>query len=100
MLVYDTSYGQDDIIDIEIKHCKEHQDNTRILELLEQNRQLKAKCKRLDKYDEVVNENDILLDALEDMVKELENVYMNCDGSLAYHKANKVIARVKGWTSC
>ena len=71
--------------------------DTRISKLLEQNRQLKAKCKRLDKYDEVVDENSILLDALNDMVKELENVYMNCEGSLAYHKANKVIAKVNGW---
>ena len=37
----------------------------RILELLEQNRQLKAKCKRLDEYDDLVDVNSAFVEALE-----------------------------------
>ena len=37
----------------------------RILELLEQNRQLKAKCKRLDEYDDLVDTNNLLLESLQ-----------------------------------
>ena len=36
-----------------------------------------------------------MYEALKDMVKELENVYMNCDGSLAYHKALEAINLVE-----
>ena len=36
----------------------------RILELLEQNRQLTAKCKRLDEYDDLVDVNSALVEAL------------------------------------
>ena len=35
----------------------------RILSLLEQNHQLKAKCKRVDEYDKVVDLNNVLVDA-------------------------------------
>ena len=44
-------------------------EDTRILELLEQNRQLKSKCKRLDEYDDLVDTIDVLLDALRDALK-------------------------------
>ena len=47
---------------------KSRSKDNRILELLEQNRQLKSKCKRLDEYDDLVDENAQLLDALEDLV--------------------------------
>ena len=41
----------------------------RILELHEQNRQLKAKCERLDEYDDLVDVNATLVEALEDALK-------------------------------
>ena len=51
---------------LDLQERKINEQEIRILELLEQNRQLKAKCKRLDEYDALVNVNAMLVEATND----------------------------------
>ena len=75
----------DEMYDMEIKFCKAHQEkDIRIMELLEQKRQLEARCKRLDEYDSVVDENAQLRAALESSNRILEGLKTIVDTKTGY----------------